>query len=81
MNVMHLIKEVYEAVQAILIGKVTDSFEKVAMTIHQLFAKYDRNADGYLEYPELNSALKDCNLKLESEMSKILLTILDPVSP
>jgi hypothetical protein len=34
MNVMHLIKEVYDAVKAILIGKVTDSFEKVAMTIY-----------------------------------------------
>lgn len=37
MNVLHLIKEVYDAVRAILIDKVRDSFERAPLTIHQLF--------------------------------------------
>ena len=80
MNVHHLIKEVYDAVRAILIDKVRDSFERAPLTIHQLFQKYDKNADGYLEYAEINRAMTESNLKLESEMNKIVLSILDPPS-
>ena len=81
MNITHLIAEVYDAVRAIIIDKVRDAFEKVPMTIYQLFSQYDKNGDGYLEYPEMNRAILESKLKLESEMSKILITILDPASP
>jgi len=49
------------------------------MPLSQLFTKYDKNKDGYLEHSELLQALSDCHLKLGTNMRDVLMSqVFDP---
>ena len=43
------------------------------MSLGQLFAKYDKNKDGFLDHAELTQALSDCRMTLGSKMRDILM--------
>ena len=82
LNTQHLATKVYAGVKAILIDQVRVALEKAQLSLGQLFGKYDKNKDGFLDHAELRAALSDCHLALGPKMSEILLSqILDPPGP
>lgn len=82
LNTQQLATKVSEGVRAILIDQVRVALEKAGLSLGQLFAKYDKNSDGFLDHQELTRALSDCGLTLGAKMSGILLTeVLDPRGP
>jgi hypothetical protein len=79
LDIQTLIVKVYGGVRAILIDQVRVALEKAQLPLSQLFTKYDKNKDGFLEHSELVQALSECHLKLGANMRDILLSkILDP---
>lgn len=82
LKVQQLGAEVFAAVQALLVEQVRVAFGKAKKTVAQVFAKYDANKDGFLERAELQQALADCDLRLETNMRAVLLDqVLDPPPP
>jgi len=47
-----------------LIDRVRHRLERASMTVSDLFAKYDRNKDGFLEYDEFAKAMLECKIDL-----------------
>jgi Ca2+-binding EF-hand superfamily protein len=82
LNLQQLATKVFEGVKAILIDQVRVALAKAQLSLGQVFTKYDKNKDGFLEPSELQKALVDCHLTLGAKMSDILLNqVLDPPSP
>jgi len=51
-------------VKAILIDRVRHRLERASMSVSDLFTKYDRNKDGFLEYDEFAKAMLECKIDL-----------------
>jgi len=73
------VKRVFEGVKAILIDRVRHRLERASMTVSDLFTKYDRNKDGFLEYDEFSKAMLECKIDLQKNMRDYLMKeCLDP---
>lgn len=73
MSVTRLVDKVYNAVDALLIERVKEGILRSMKPLGELFAKFDGNKDGYIEYRELEDFLLEIKVTLQSNFIKRLI--------
>jgi len=59
-SITKLTERVFHALDALIIDKMRDAVAKSMKPLNELFARYDANKDGMLEYLELENLLLEC---------------------
>lgn len=79
LSITKLSEHVFRALDAQLIERMRDSVGKSHKPLGELFARYDSNKDGALDYKELENMLLECQLAFKDGMfRRICESILDP---